>query len=87
MTSFALEGQPLHTKSSRRSGLLADYVPEQDLAVELDVTTRTLAHWREQRIGPPYVMRGREIEYPIAAVRTWLAAGGTNSKSQRKRKG
>ena len=77
----------MNTKSPRRTALLADYLPEKDLATELDVNIRTLARWRELRIGPPFVMRGREIEYLIEGVRTWLAAGGTNSKSQRKHKG
>jgi hypothetical protein len=81
-----VEGTALQDKSpSRRSGLLADYLPEKDLAAELDVTVRTLARWRELRIGPPYVTRGREIEYPITAARSWLAAGGTSGKSSRRR--
>jgi hypothetical protein len=74
--------------STPRSSLLADYLPEKDLAAQLDVNVRTLARWRDLRIGPPFVTRGREIEYPIGGVREWLAAGGTSSgKSARRRRG
>jgi hypothetical protein len=82
-----LEGKALDAKSpSRRSCLLADYLPEKDLASELGVNERTLARWRALGIGPPYVMRGREIDYSITSAHAWLAAGGTNRKGQHKRR-
>lgn len=88
LNNVSWKGNALDAKApSRRSILLADYLPEKDLAAELGVHERTLARWRVLGIGPPHVMRGREIEYSIAGARAWLAAGGTNGKSSRKRKG
>jgi Homeodomain-like domain len=68
--------------SSRRVGLLDDYMSEDELAAELDVHRRTVQRWRQLRIGPPFVMNGIMPIYNIGKARQWLAAGGTASKRQ-----
>jgi hypothetical protein len=77
----------MDTKSpAPRSALLQNYLSEKSLATELAVTVRTLARWRDLRIGPPYSRYGREVAYSIDAVRAWLAAGGTSGKSSSRRR-
>ena len=68
-----------------RSGILADYLSEEALAREFNRTIRTVRRWRALRIGPPYVQRGRDVEYPIDGARNWLAAGGTRQAKATKR--
>lgn len=33
---------------------------------------RTLAKWREQRIGPPWIKFGKTILYPDDGIEEWL---------------
>ena len=68
--------------SSRRVGLLDDYMSEAEIADELDKNLRTLQRWRKLRIGPPFTMNGVMPIYNIEKARQWLAAGGTASKRQ-----
>ena len=69
-----------------RNNLLADYLPEQQLAVELKRNPRTLQRWRKLGIGPPVTMIGELPYYNIESTRAWLVAGGTaapvNNKSK-----
>jgi len=58
-----------------KSGLLAGYLTEPELATEVRRSTRTLKRWRRLRIGPPFVFLGREPIYPIAGARDWLRSG------------
>jgi hypothetical protein len=69
-----------------RTSLLAGFITEEELAKELGHCERTLARWRRLRIGPPYVMNGRDAIYNVEAARAWLAAGGTSGRSKSKRK-
>jgi hypothetical protein len=73
-----------------RTGVRGGYLTEKEMAGELGLCERTLARWRKQRKGPPFVERGRFIDYNIEAARAWLAAGGTAAAAKpakRKRKG
>jgi len=63
---------------NKRSGILAGYLPESEMAEQLGKTQRTLARWRSLNVGPPFTRNGRKIEYSVAGARSWLAAGGTN---------
>jgi hypothetical protein len=65
--------------------ILAEFISEDVLAKQLGHHARTLARWRQQRVGPPFVMVGREIRYNLAAARAWLAAGGTSTKPKPRR--
>ena len=53
-------------------GLLADYLSEEQLAVELDVTVRTLIRWHNLGIGPPRTMVGRTPRYRRGSTQEWL---------------
>ena len=57
--------------------ILDEYLPRVKLAEQLDKTTRTLARWEAQRIGPPITYIGREPFYRIDAVREWLKSRET----------
>jgi hypothetical protein len=65
-------------KTSRENGssiqpsVLADSVPEKDLARQLKKTPRALRDWRQKCDGPPFFRVGRDIYYPIDGVREWL---------------
>ena len=43
--------------------LLDDYDSEEVTAAQLGATTRTLARWRQKRIGPPVTYVGRKPFY------------------------
>jgi len=64
------------------AGLLGDYYRESDLARELNKHPRTIKRWRDLGIGPPYILLGIEVVYPINKTKTWLAAGGTNRQGK-----
>ena len=78
------------TPREPRSNLLGDYLPEQQLAVELKRNPRTLQRWRKLGIGPPVTMIGELPYYNIESTRAWLVAGGTaapiNNKSRSSRR-
>ena len=52
--------------------VLADKIPEQELADELDMHRETLARMRRARKGPPFIELKRRIYYRRAAVEKWL---------------
>ena len=54
------------------SGVLDDYLTENELAVELDRSPRTLARWRNIGVGPPVTKVGRDLLYRRGGVRDWL---------------
>lgn len=54
--------------------LLSDFMPERDVAAALGRSTRTLARWHDQRIGPPRIQVGRLVLYRKESLRDWLRA-------------
>jgi hypothetical protein len=56
---------------------LGEYVTPEQLAQHLGKSTRTLARWHSQRIGPPRCAVGKLILYRLDAVRDWLAGRET----------
>ena len=61
--------------TSKQSGsLLAGYLSESEVAKELQLTTRTLRAWRQQRRGPAHLQVGRSVLYPREGILAWLAA-------------
>jgi Helix-turn-helix domain len=38
----------------------------------LKVASATLAEWATANKGPPYLALGREVQYPLSALREWL---------------
>ena len=43
-----------------------------ELAHRLAVSKRTLAGWREARSGPPFLLTGRVVRYPVKMVEAWM---------------
>jgi hypothetical protein len=52
--------------------VLAGYITEPDLGVQLNKSVRTLQSWRQKRIGPPWTELGTTILYSEDGVRAWL---------------
>ena len=48
--------------------------PDAVSAEVLLVSVKTLANWRSQRIGPPYLKINGTVRYSRKAVEKWLAA-------------
>jgi transcriptional regulator GlxA family with amidase domain len=66
-------------------GLLADYLTEDALAKQLNVTARTLQRWRRQRVGPPVTYIGRVPYYRVESSRAWLMQREVPMVRERKR--
>lgn len=49
-----------------------DLLTTEELAEILHTSWRTLARWRSERIGPPYVRAGHRILYRRSDVDEWL---------------
>jgi hypothetical protein len=64
-------------KGDQGTGLLDGFFDEHELAHELRKHRRTILRWRQLGIGPPFVLLGPQVVYPIAETKKWLAAGGT----------
>jgi hypothetical protein len=63
---------PVNNPSEEKSFLSAKFFTEEELARELDRTTRTLRRWHSQRTGPPRTMIGSRIYYRRESVFRWL---------------
>jgi hypothetical protein len=75
-----LQTKEAKMKSNQGAGLLDGFIDEHELARELNKHTRTLMRWRQLKIGPPFVLLGPKVVYPVAEAKKWLAAGGTTGK-------
>jgi Helix-turn-helix domain len=58
--------------SPTSTALLAGYLTEPDAAAELALMARTLRKYRDQGTGPAYVVIGRKVFYPRAALLDWI---------------
>ena len=54
--------------------LLNDYLTEQQLAEQLDVTIRTLRKWRSLGEAPPETRLGKRIYYSRRSALSWIQA-------------
>lgn len=52
----------------------SDYLSQETLARELNVSERTIARWHVLRIGPPRCTVGKTILYRRESVLQWLAS-------------
>ncbi len=71
------------------SHVLADHIPEEQLAEEWDVALRTMRRYRALRQSPPYVMIGRKVYYRRGAIEEWLRnreRGFDEPKNSRRRR-
>jgi hypothetical protein len=62
---------------STNDHVLADYLSEEKLAAQLGINLRTLRRWRDKRLGPRFIMKGRQLIYNRDDIAAWLRAGGT----------
>lgn len=65
------------------SELLKDYWNEEQLAVELDTSVKSLRRWEEEKTGPPITKIGRRNYYRKSSVATWLLS---REESRRRRR-
>jgi hypothetical protein len=63
-------------------GLLADWLTEEEVAVQLGHCEQTLRRWRMSGIGPPFSRNGRQFIYHKGDVSSWLRAGGINAATK-----
>jgi hypothetical protein len=63
----------------------ADFATEDELAQQLNKTTRTLERWRKRRVGPPVTWFGRQPRYHRGRAHEWALNGGTRPDRARKR--
>jgi hypothetical protein len=59
-------------KRKRIAHIPGGYIPEAEIAAELNLSPRTLRKWRAQGEGPPFIKIGRRIFYRDASRETWL---------------
>ncbi len=59
---------------STQERLLFDFLTEDDLARELDLSRKTLLRWGKDGRGPKRTKIGRRVLYRRDSVRAWLAA-------------
>jgi hypothetical protein len=63
-------------------GLLADWLTEEEVAVQLRHCEQTPRRWRASGIGPPFSRNGRQFIYHKGDVNSWLRAGGIAAPKQ-----
>jgi hypothetical protein len=68
----------------RAGDLRGEFFTPEELGVALGVTTRTIARWESERIGPPRTRIGRRILYRRSSVAAWLAAQEANPAKPRR---
>ncbi|NCC23239.1 MAG: DNA-binding protein [Alphaproteobacteria bacterium] len=49
-----------------------EYATHAETAQELNISVRTLARWRAERIGPAYTKIGARVYYRRAAITEWV---------------
>ena len=50
----------------------------EEVALALKISVRTLADWRQRKMGPIYTRVGSQIRYPVADVRDYLEERRSN---------
>lgn len=56
------------------SGLLHEYITRDELAQQLDLSTRTIIRYSKRPNGLPFLKIGGKVRYRLQSVRTWLDA-------------
>jgi hypothetical protein len=57
-------------------------VTEEDAAILLNVSTRTLQRWRVTGLGPKFVKAGHSVRYSEQSLSAWVASHTVGSTSQ-----
>ena len=60
---------------------LARLMTPRELSAYLGVPSATLANWRYQGYGPPFVKVGRQVRYRIDDLDRWLKVSGSDDLS------
>ena len=58
--------------SKRKRVIVAGYTSEAETAEQLNVAIRTLRHWRQHGMGPPWAKVGRQVVYSDESRMAWL---------------
>lgn len=64
--------------------ILDGYLTRDELAAQLNVTTRTLWRWQNQPDGLPHTRIGNQLYYRIESVRSWISARETKPNPRRR---
>ena len=56
-----------------QTNILDDFQPQDEFAAEHDVSEHTVARYRKEPAGLPYVMFGGKIYIHIPGAREWMA--------------
>ncbi|MND57391.1 hypothetical protein D3C80_485190 [compost metagenome] len=51
-------------------------IPSRLMPAYIGLSSQTLARWRHEGKGPPYVKIGRLIAYKVGEIRNWLHRQG-----------
>lgn len=62
------------TRDQTNGSLLSDFWTLEELAAQLNISTRTAARWHSLRIGPPRTTLGKMVLYNKETTRAWLVA-------------
>ncbi len=57
-----------------QDGILSEYISPEQLAVELEISKRTLDRWYSVREGPPRTKIGKRTVYRRESVAKWLCS-------------
>jgi len=82
MTTFAEKHEVLEQQRPRQHQFAAllfslpddAWIDREELAADLDVTTRTITNWTCQADGIPHVRLGATTRYRAGSVKKWLLA-------------
>ncbi|MDR6589528.1 helix-turn-helix domain-containing protein [Agrobacterium tumefaciens] len=64
--------------------ILNGYISRDQLAEQLNVTTRTLWRWQNQPDGLPYTRIGNQLYYNVDSIRKWIEARETKPNPRRR---
>jgi len=74
MTNFSQDYQTTCDKDRGNiDAILAQYLSVEQAAEALRVHRRTLERWYAMRRGPPRVLIGQRVFYPIDGIKAWIA--------------
>jgi hypothetical protein len=59
-------------KQKRIAHVPGGYIPEAEIAAELNMRPRTLRKWRAEGKGPPFIKIGRRVFYRDKSRDVWL---------------
>jgi predicted DNA-binding transcriptional regulator AlpA len=58
---------------NRGGSVQEEYLKDEQVAEEFQVSVATLANWRYLRTGPPFVKLGHAVRYRRSDLEAWVA--------------